>query len=332
MIISRTPLRISFAGGGSDLRAFYKHEPGAVVSTAINQYIYITVNKKFDGKIRASYSITEMVNSVDELKHELIREALKLAELEGGIEITSISDIPSRGTGLGSSSTYTVGLLNVLHAYVGRRAGAERLAEEACKIEIDRCDKPIGKQDQYIAAYGGLQFIQFNPDESVFVDPIICLPDTKERLQESLLLMYTGLTRSSQQILEEQQGNIENDYDRRRMLQAMTRSALELREALCRNDLDSFGEILHQGWVLKREMASGISNKSIDDWYERARQHGAIGGKLLGAGGGGFLLFYAHVDRHPEIVRALKELRPIPFRFEPQGSKIIYVEENGYRC
>jgi D-glycero-alpha-D-manno-heptose-7-phosphate kinase len=332
MIISRTPLRISFAGGGSDLHAFYKHEAGAVVSTAINRYVYITVNKKFDQKIRASYSITEMVNSVDELKHELIREALRLLELDGGIEITSISDIPSRGTGLGSSSTYTVGLLNALHAYFGRRTGAERLAREACEIEIDRCDKPIGKQDQYIAAYGGLQFIQFNPDGTVFVDPVICLPETRQTLQERLLLMYTGLTRSSQQILAEQQGNIENDNSRRRMLQAMTRLAIELRESLCKNDLDSFGGILHQGWLLKREMASGISNRDIDDWYERARQHAAIGGKLLGAGGGGFLLFYAPAERHPAIVRALKELRPTPFRFEPQGSKIIYVEENGYGC
>jgi len=180
MIISRTPLRVSFVGGGSDLYAFYKNEPGAVTSTAINKYIYITVNKKFDSRIRASYSVTEIVDSVDELKHELIKETLKLLNLDGGIEITSIADIPSRGTGLGSSSSYTVGLLNALYAYKGMHAGAKRLAKEACEIEIKRCSKPIGKQDQYIAAYGGLQHIQFNPDETVFVDPIIHSRDTRQ--------------------------------------------------------------------------------------------------------------------------------------------------------
>lgn len=327
MIISRTPLRISFAGGGSDLPAFYWHEPGAVVSTAIDKYIYITVNQKFDQKIRASYSITEMVDNIDELKHELIREALKLVELDGGIEITSISDIPSRGTGLGSSSTYTVGLLNALYAHTGHHAGAERLAREACQIEIERCGKPIGKQDQYIAAYGGLQYIQFNPDESVFVEPIICHPETKKQLEGRLLMLYTGMTRSADLILEQQRGNIERDQRSRQALRAMTQLAQELRASLCRNDLDAFGEILHQGWLMKRSLASKISNSRIDEWYERARQHGAIGGKLLGAGGGGCLLLYAPQERHSDIVSSLPELRNISLRFEPQGSRIIYVEE-----
>src|ERR1051325_3366108 len=201
MIISRTPLRISFMGGGSDLPAYYREEPGAVVSTAIDKYIYINVNTKFDQRVRASYSVTEMVDTVDELQHELIREALKLVGVEKGIEITSISDIPSRGTGMGSSSTYTVGLLNALHAYTGRHAGAERLANEACWIEIEKCGKPIGKQDQYIAAYGGLQYTRFNPDGSVFVDPIICRPETRRTLESSLLLLYTGLTRSANDVL-----------------------------------------------------------------------------------------------------------------------------------
>jgi D-glycero-alpha-D-manno-heptose-7-phosphate kinase len=327
MIISRTPLRISFAGGGSDLPAFYQHEPGAVVSTAIDKYIYITVNKKFDHRIRASYAVTEIVDSVDELKHELIREALRLVRLDGGIEITSISDIPSQGTGLGSSSTYTVGLLNALYAHTGRRVAAERLAREACRIEIERCDKPIGKQDQYIAAYGGLQYIQFNPDGSVFTDPIICRPETKQKLQERLLMLYTGMTRSANGILQEQQANTEQDRNRRQALRTMTQLAQELRESLCRNDVEAFGEILHQGWLMKRALASGISNDHIDAWYERSRRHGAMGGKILGAGGGGFLLLYAPRERHREILSSLPELRVIPFRFEPQGSKIIYVEE-----
>jgi D-glycero-alpha-D-manno-heptose-7-phosphate kinase len=328
MLISRTPLRISFAGGGSDLPAFYREEPGAVVSTTINKYIYINVNKKFDHGIRASYSITENVENVDELRHVLIREAMKLLGLTGGIEITSISDIPSQGTGLGSSSTYTVGLLNALYAYSGRYAGAERLARAACDIEIERCGKPIGKQDQYIAAYGGLQYIQFNPDESVFVDPIICGPATKRRLQERLLMFYTGVTRSANHILEEQRANTERDGDRRRTLRAMTRMAQDLRAALSNDDLDSFGAILHEGWLLKQQLATGISNRRIDEWYSRAREHGAIGGKILGAGGGGFLLVYAPVERHAEIIAALPELSPMPFAFEPQGSKIVYVEEN----
>jgi D-glycero-alpha-D-manno-heptose-7-phosphate kinase len=329
LIISRTPLRISFAGGGSDLAAFYSQEPGAVLSTAVNKYIYITVNRKFDDKIRASYSITEIVDTVDELNHELIREALKIVMPPCGIEITSISDIPSQGTGLGSSSTYTVGLLKSLYGHNGQHVGAERLAQEACLIEIERCKKPIGKQDQYIAAYGGLQFIRFNPDESVFVDPVICAPETKVKLQRSLLMLYTGLTRSADKILHEQSLNTENDVDKRKSLRRMTKLAEELRDALVDDDLDGFGEVLHHGWMEKRRLASGISNPKIDEWYQIARVHGAIGGKILGAGGGGFLLLYAHPESFPEIMRALPDLTPVPFKFEPQGSKIIYVEENG---
>ncbi len=328
MIISRTPLRISFAGGGSDLPVFYRDEPGAVVSTAIDKYIYITVNRKFDRQIRASYSVTEMVDRVADLKHELIRESLLLTGVDGGIEITSISDVPSRGTGLGSSSTYTVGLLNALHAYQGRFASADRLAREACRIEIERCGKPIGKQDQYIAAFGGLQYIQFNPDESVFVDPIICRPETRRALNERLLMLYTGLTRSADGVLQEQQTNVARDGARRQNLRAMVGLAHALREALCRDDLDALGEIMHEGWMRKRELATQISNDRIDAWYERARFHGALGGKLLGAGGGGFLLLYAPVERHQAIIRALPELRPLAIRCEPQGSKIIYVEQH----
>lgn len=329
MIISRTPLRISFAGGGSDLPAFYRQEPGAVLSTAINKYIYINVNKKFDDKIRASYSVTEIVDHVDQLKHELIREALKIVLPPCGIEITSISDIPSRGTGLGSSSTYTVGLLNSLYAHAGQYIGAERLAQGACEIEIERCGKPIGKQDQYIAAYGGLQYIRFNTDESVFVDPVISSSETKLRLQKSLLLLYTGMTRSADKILKEQTLNTENDHNKRERLRRMADLAGEMRHALVTNDLDGFGEILHQGWLEKRKLASGISNHKIDEWYDTARRSGAIGGKVLGAGGGGFLLLYAHPESFPDIIRALPELKPVSFNFEPQGSKIIYIEENG---
>jgi len=327
MIISRTPLRISFVGGGSDLSAYYHRAPGAVVTTAIDKYIYITVNRKFDSRIRASYSVTEIVDSVDEVKHELIREALKLVGVDGGIEITSISDIPSEGTGLGSSSTYTVGLLSALYAYAGRHVGAERLAREACEIEIHRCSRPIGKQDQYIAAYGGLQFATFNPDESVFVDPIVCPPALRQTLQSRLMLMFMGTTRASSSILTEQRQRTLDDTGNRRVLDHMVALAFDMRSALYRHELDSIGEIMHDGWLSKRQLAQGISNERIDGWYAHARAAGAIGGKVLGAGGGGFLLLYAHPERQAAIERALPELRRIEFAFEPQGSKIIYVED-----
>jgi D-glycero-alpha-D-manno-heptose-7-phosphate kinase len=270
------------------------------------------------------------VNHVDKLQHELIREALKMVRIEKGIEITSISDIPSQGTGLGSSSVYTVGLLNALYAYRNYFAGAERLAKEACIIEIERCGKPIGKQDQYIAAYGGLQFIRFNPDGGVFVDPVVCAPETRQRLQEGLLMLYTGLVRKADEILKEQSHNTQTDEGKRLCLCRMVNLATQLREALLCNDLEGFGEVLHAGWMEKRKLASGISKPCIDEWYERARAHGAIGGKILGAGGGGFLLLYAPPERHAEICEALPELRPIDFGLSPQGSKLIYVEENGY--
>jgi len=330
MIISRTPLRISFVGGGSDLPAFYRQEPGAVVSTAINKYIYITVNRKFDDKIRASYSRTEIVDSVDELRHELIREALRVTGIDRAIEITSISDIPSQGTGLGSSSTYTVGLLNALYAHRGHMVGAERLAREACEIELERCGKPIGKQDQYIAAYGGLKYIRFYPDGEVEVVPILCAPETRRELQRRLLMLYTGLTRRADEILAEQSRNCVMDETKRASLRRMVALAEQMVEALSRNELDGFGEVLHANWLEKRSLASGVTNPVIDQWYKTARARGAIGGKILGAGGGGFLLLYAPPERREEICRALPELRPVPVHFEPQGSRIIYVEENGY--
>jgi D-glycero-alpha-D-manno-heptose-7-phosphate kinase len=329
MIISRTPLRISFAGGGSDLAAFYRHQPGMVVSTAINKYIYIAVNRKFDDKIRASYSVTEIVDKVDDLQHELIRETLRLLDIDGGIEIVSVSDIPSHGTGVGSSSSYVVGLLHALHVYKGEYAGADRLAQEACHIEIDLCGKPIGKQDQYIAAYGGLQCIRFYEDESVCVEPVLCSDAVKTKLERHLLLLYTGLKRSSDDVLQEQQHNTASSVVIREGLGTMVVYAQELRRALERCSLSRFGELLDRSWRAKKLLADGISNPVIDEWYEIACNHGALGGKIAGAGGGGFLLLFAPPERHDEIVQALPGLRPIDIRFEPQGSKIIYEGENG---
>ncbi len=324
MIISRTPLRMSFVGGGSDLPVFYRKYGGAVVSTAINQFVYITVNPKFDEKIRVSYSRTEEARTVEKIRHPLVREALKLVGLAGGVEITSVADIPGRGSGLGSSSSFTVGLLHALHAHAGRHAGAEQLAQEACTIEIDRCGEPIGKQDQYAAAYGGLNFIEFQPDDTVRVEPIICRRETLQALQRQIVVFYTGITRSASTILQDQQAHLATEKRKQNVTRQMVDLARTLRQELQQNRAGSFGEIIHEGWRLKKTLARQISTDAIDDWYARARKAGATGGKLLGAGTGGFLLFCAPPERHDAIAAALK-LRRVDFQFEPQGSRIIFV-------
>ena len=324
MIITRTPFRVSFVGGGTDLADFYRVEPGAVVSTAINKYMYIVVNRRFDDTIRVSYSKTEIAKDVEEIRHPIVREALKLVGLTGGIEIVSIADIPA-GTGLGSSSSFTVGLLNALYAYNGALKSAEELAREACHIEIDILGEPIGKQDQYIAAYGGLRYIQFNPDETVFTEPIIYAQESKDELNRNLLLFYTGDTREARSILEQQKIST-SQHDKVETLKKMHDLAFELRNYLNSNSSpDILAEFLHKGWLLKRQLTSGISNNKIDEYYEKAFNAGALGGKVLGAGGGGFLLFYCPGERQPKVREALSGLTLTKFSFEPEGSKIIYV-------
>lgn len=327
MIISKTPLRMSFVGGGSDLPVFYRKYGGAVVSTAINKFVYITVNKKFDERIRLSYSKTEDAKSPEKIRHPLVREALEMLGIRGGVEITSIADIPARGTGLGSSSSFTVGLLNALHAFANRHASAAKLAEESCFIEIERCGEPIGKQDQYAAAFGGLNLIQFNPDDSVSVDPIICKHETLRQLQENLLVFYTGITRSASTLLKTQSTAVATDKAKQKAMKRMVELAHALKIELQKNNLGAFGEIIHENWELKRGLTDGVSNKEIDDWYTRARKAGATGGKLLGAGSGGFLMFCAPRERHEQISRALSDLRRTDLHFEPQGSKIIFVHD-----
>src|SRR3954464_7519090 len=328
MIISRTPLRMSFVGGGSDLPAYYRRFGGAVVSTAINKFVYITVNEKFDHRIRVSYSKTEEANSVARIKHPLVREAMKMLGIEGGLEITSIADIPSKGSGLGSSSSFTVGLLHAFHAWSGRYASAEQLAKEACQIEIERCAEPIGKQDQFAAAFGGFNFIQFNSDESVSVEPILCQRETLARLQENIIVFYTGITRSASGILKTQQAGVAAQKSKQKMLGRMVELAHQLKAELQKNNLDAFGEIIHANWELKKGLATEISTDVIDGWYQKARKQGAIGGKLLGAGTGGFLMFYAPREKHEAIARSLSNLRTIEMQFEPQGSKIIFVHNH----
>jgi D-glycero-alpha-D-manno-heptose-7-phosphate kinase len=323
MIMSRTPLRISFTGGGTDIPEYYRRgKNGAVLSSSINKYIYVAVNKKFDHRIRVSYSTTEIVDSVDEILHPSVREALKLLEIDGGIEIVSISDIPSRGTGLGSSSTFLVGLLNALHAYRGEHASPGELAREAVQIEREILKEPGGKQDQYMAAYGGVQFMEFNPDESVSVNHVIMNENTRAAIESWLLLLYTGKERSSSDIHEKQSSNVEKTekmYDRMREI------TYEALKKIGQSDMVGLGECLHENWMLKKNLADGISSNWIDSIYERARDMGAIGGKIIGAGGGGFLLLLAPPETHPEIVSEFPELRHEPFRIEYSGSKIIFV-------
>jgi D-glycero-alpha-D-manno-heptose-7-phosphate kinase len=326
MIISRTPMRVSFMGGGSDLPVYYQRGYGSVVSTAIDRYIYITVNKKFDDLIRVSYSKTELVESIDQVEHNIIREALRMTGVRRGVEVVYMGDIPlgSAGIGLGSSSSLAVGVLNALYAYTGRHVSADRLAEKACEIEIDILRHPIGKQDQYIAAYGGFNLIRFNRDESVFVDPIICMKETRAKLNSKLLLFYTGIERISSTILETQKASIDENY---KLLDEMVKLSEQMRESIVNNDITMFGELLHEGWERKKKLASNVSNNGIDEYYEKARKAGAIGGKILGAGGGGFLLLFCEEDLQGNVRKALSNLRESPFLFEPQGSKIIYVSD-----
>ncbi|MBU1230514.1 MAG: GHMP kinase [Proteobacteria bacterium] len=326
MIISRTPMRVSFLGGGSDLAVYYGRGYGQVLSTAIDRYIFITVNRKFDDLIRVSYSKTEMVDHVDKVEHNIIREAMKIVGVERGVDIVYMGDIPlgTAGIGLGSSSSLAVGVLNALYAYVGKHVSAERLAREACEIEIDRLGHPMGKQDQYAAAYGGFNRYRFNKDESVFVDPIIWRRATREALNAKLLMFYTGVERHSSTILADQQDGIRDNAG---YLDQMVALSETMREMLVKNDLHAVGELLHQGWMGKRKLAPGVTSPRIDELYELARGAGAVGGKILGAGGGGFLMLYAEEADQDRVRQALADLKETPFRFEPQGSKIIYVSD-----
>jgi len=321
MIITKTPFRVSFAGGLTDLQEYYKDGYGSVVSTSIDKFIYVTVNRKFDNKIRVSYSKTEIVDHVNKIAHPIVREALKLTKLDGGLEITTIADIPA-GTGLGSSSAFTVGLLNALYAFQGEHKGADRLAQDACSIEIDLLYEPIGKQDQYASAFGGLNHIVFNADETVFVNPIISNIQTKKELDSNLLLFYTGIHRKASTILTESRQKMRQLKEH---VDAIRILSEEMVHALQTNDLSCFGELLHKAWTNKKKTGK-VSNSNIDKYYEKARAAGSLGGKILGAGGGGFLLLYCEQRYHTKVRKALSDLQETEFHLEPQGSRIIYVE------
>jgi len=321
MIISQTPLRISFAGGGTDLQCFYRHEEGWVISSAIDKFVFVIIKERFDDKIYINYSQKEIVDSVDEIKHGLVREAMRKTGVKNGIEITTLADIPSTGSGLGSSSSVTVGLLNALYAFKGELITAEKLAKEACEIEIDILRKPIGKQDQYIAAYGGVRFFRFMPDEEVIVERINLNNSHNRQFGSNLLLFFTGKTRSSDKILNEQS---ENTVHKMEVLRQMKHHAGEIKECILTNQFNQVGSILANSWEFKKKMASQISNGDIDEMINRAMNAGALGGKISGAGGGGFLLLYCPRENQNKVREALKEFREFPFFLEKYGSKIIF--------
>ncbi|MGE4586141.1 MAG: hypothetical protein AB7D05_02235 [Mangrovibacterium sp.] len=323
MIISRTPFRISFSGGGSDLPSFYRRETGAVLSTSINRYMYIAIHPFFDKyKIQLKYSKTELVNSIAEIKHPIFREVLKMYNLTG-VDLNSIADIPA-GTGLGSSSSFTVGLLNAVRAYLGIASSGEKLAELASDIEIDKVGSPIGKQDQYAAACGGLNFITFYGDETVNVEKIIMNSEKKKELGKNLMMVFVGGEHSANEILKHQSAAI-GEKQKFEAQRQMVQLAYQLRYSLENNNINDFGRFLHEGWLLKKSLTPGISNSTVDDIYQKGIHSGAIGGKLLGAGGAGFILFYCPKEKQAEFRAKMGTINEMKFRFDNAGSKIIYI-------
>jgi D-glycero-alpha-D-manno-heptose-7-phosphate kinase len=321
LIIVQTPLRISFFGGGTDFPAFFMEEGGCVLSSAIDKYIFVTIKERFDSKLRIGYTQTEMVDEVDQIHHELIRESLRLTGIERGVEITTMGDIPSEGSGLGSSSTVTVGALHAMYSYLGEIVSAEQLAREACGIEIGKLNKPIGIQDQYIVAYGGLRFLEFLPNGEVKTERINLSPDAQRVLNNNLLLFFTGISRNSSSILQEQMVNLK---DRRVELREIKQMAHQARIEISDGNFDALGVLLNQSWELKKRLAGTISNGHIDEMYKTARRAGAIGGKIAGAGGGGFLLLYVPYECQNDVRKALNFLQELPFRLESDGTKVIF--------
>ena len=329
MIITRTPFRVSFTGGGSDLASFYRRHEGCVLSTSINKYMYVSIHPTFNRQDTCiKYSKTEIVDDVRKIKHPIARQLL-LDRKISGVEIVSTADIPS-GTGLSSSSAYTVGLINALNAFSGKYASQENIAAEACDVEINRMGEPIGKQDQYGTAIGGMKFIRFLPDDSVEVEPVVMKNSVKRELDDNLLMFYTGMTHSAGAILKEQNVNMVSAKDKFNNMVRMTELAYEMRKTLAQGDLTQFGDILNENWMLKRSMAPIISNGLVDKYYDIAMASGAKGGKLLGAGGGGFLLFYCEKEHQPRLRSALSDLIELPFSMESGGTKVIYIGDKNW--
>jgi len=322
MVITKTPFRISFVGGGSDLADFYEQYEGAVLSTSIDKYMYISTHVPFQKFIRAKYSKTETVNTTTELEHPIIKATLNQFNIKAPFEISSIADIPS-GTGLGSSSSFTVGMLQNLHAFTKKEADKELLANEACNIEINILNEPIGKQDQYAAAYGGLKIYRFKSNGEVAIEPINLSASSFSELQDNLLMFYAGEQRSASGILADQKKNMQQ-ADKVAILKDMVALVDELKNVLEQDNLLGFGNLLHQNWLLKQKLSTQISNTTINDIYNLGIKNGALGGKLLGAGGNGFLLFYCEADKQNQLRSALSNLQELNFNFDKDGSKIIF--------
>jgi D-glycero-alpha-D-manno-heptose-7-phosphate kinase len=320
MIITQTPLRIGLLGGGTDLPEYARAYGGRVLNCAIDKYVYVIVKQRFDDDIYINYSKKEIVSSVADVEHELVRETMLMAGVDHGVEITTLADIPSTGSGLGSSSAVTVGLLQALFAYTGRQVSGEELAERACAIEIDRCGKPIGKQDQYIAALGGIRDLHFGPGDGVAAKEIDVPALHRRALQEQAMLFYTGVTRSANTILAEQRGNIESTLPHLDRLRDLAGVAVE---ALCAGDIDRVGAALRESWELKRKLAGGVSNERIDIAVTRALDAGATGVKLTGAGGGGFLLVLCPLEYQRLVRRALADMRELPIKLDRLGSRVV---------
>ncbi len=324
MIIARSPLRITLGGGGTDLPSYYRDQTGFLIAAAIDRYVYITVHQTFIDDLIVKYSELERVSNIDELKHPIIREAFKLVGLEAhALEITSMADIPA-GTGLGSSGSFTTSLLKALHAHRKQLIHPRELAEQACEIEINRLHEPIGKQDQYIAAFGGVTCFRFNRDDSVEAWPLKVDTETLYNLEDNLLLFFTGYSRSASSILKEQDDKTKNsDSDMIQNLNYVKDLGLRSLAALESGKLIEFGKLMHEHWQHKKRRSGGMSNSKIDEWYDLALKNGAVGGKLIGAGGGGFLMFYADDKtrlRHAMTIAGLTEVR---FRFDFEGTKTI---------
>ena len=323
MVITRSPLRISLGGGGTDLPSYYREHTGFVMSAALDKYVYITLHEPFVDSIILKYSKMESVNSADEVKHPIIREALKLVGVDTHLEIASMSDIPA-GTGLGSSGSFTTALLRALHQYRRNFVPARDLAEQACHIELDLLGEPIGKQDQYIAAFGGITCFTFHPDDSVEVEPLRLWPEALHNLEDNLMLFFTGLTRSASDILKDQDTRSrQKDAAMIDNLHFVKQLGYESKVALEAGDLRKFAELMHVHWEHKKRRSHGMSNPAIDDCYQAARRHGALGGKLIGAGGGGFLMLYTE-DR-TRLRRAMMEagLREVRIRFDLEGTRVV---------
>ncbi len=320
MIITQTPLRVGLLGGGTDLPSYYREHGGRVLNAAIDKYIYVIVKERFDNDIYVNYSKKEIVSRVEDLEHELVREAMQMTGVKNGVEITTLADIPSAGSGLGSSSAVTVGLLHALFAYRGRQITAEDLAERACTIEIDRCGKPIGKQDQYIAAFGGIRDLRFGPGDEVTTDEVGLSTAERRALQQQLMLFYTGITRRADTILAEQNANVESTLPQLDLLRDLAGFAVA---RLRSGDVDAIGPAIRESWEAKRKLASGVSNDQIQGAVTRALEAGASGAKLTGAGGGGFLLVICPVERQRAVRESLADMRELPIRFDRLGSRIV---------